>query len=385
MSDDETRRIGIITYHNGSNYGAALQAFALQEYLGTIYNDVKIINYDNYFISKGLRRIRWGRKPFDLYCTFIDVFSYEQNKKKVENFQKFFQNKYRLTQVFTREELKTSGAGVDICVSGSDQIWNPNLRGFLDDIYLGCIEGVMNRLSYASSFGNYRFENEQANGVLMRELRNFDGVTVRENANALFEKIGINARNVIDPTLLLDKKEWGKRLGIRDCIIGQAYLLIYPMTESDSIIKYGKEVAALRGLRPVVIGNYLKQLKGVTYIRDAGPLEFVNLFFFAEYVVTNSFHGTAFSINFEKNFISVLNKKSPERAVQLLNATGLSTRLVNGYQSYNLSDLIDDDFSRAREYLSKERKWARKYLSMYVGTKNNDIYNTRNNSWCQTF
>lgn len=355
-------KIGIITFHNGSNYGAALQTFALQEFLSFIYNDVIIINYDNYFISKGLRPIRWGKTLFDLYCAITDLFNLKNNKKKISNFKLFFDKYYNLSPLLTKEQLQKVGADVEICVSGSDQIWNPNLRGAIDDIYLGKIKGVTKRISYASSFGNYNFDNEEANHILYENLQMFSGITVREKADVLKEKLGFEAKNVMDPTLLLSKEDWSRSLNIIKKDTGIHYLLIYAMTEVNKVINYAKKIAKKRGLKPIVIGNYSRRINGVIYICDAGPKEFVELFLNADYIVTNSFHGTAFSINFEKQFISVMNPKSPERVKRLLDSLGMESRLVCIDAIDNLPDISDETFTRSKKYLMKNREFAYTYL-----------------------
>lgn len=353
-------KVGIITFHNGSNYGAALQAFALQEKVSDLYDEVYLINYKNRFIMQGLDRIRWGFSLHNIYFSLIDILNYKNNRKKIECFNKFFEDHYKLTALLSADELQAQNWNWDLIISGSDQIWNPLLNNGLDKIYFGEFAGVNNKISYASSLGAYRFDNGQWNQELTTYLKTFKKISVRENAKILEQKTGLHIEEVLDPTLLLSKREWKEHLKLN--VIDQKYLLVYAMNNFDNILAYAKKLAEQMQLELWVIGNSLKKSKNVKWINDIGPTEFVELFYNASYIVTNSFHGTAFSVNFGKSFSSIYNEKSPERVVRLLNTVQLGNYLVRDYKIINENKITQEELENAQRILQKERLVSIHYL-----------------------
>lgn len=355
-------KIGIVTFHNGSNYGAALQAYALQEKVRELYENVYIINYKNRFIMKGLDKIRWGMSLHNIYYTFVDMFNYRNNAKKISRFLDFFNRYYTLTELLDGQELKTKNWNWDLCISGSDQIWNPLLNQGLDDIYFGCFSGVKRKISYASSTGAYQFDNLKWNEEFKNYLASYEKISVRENAGRIKEKTGLDVTEVLDPTLLLSREDWKERFHLQST--NDRYVLVYAMNNIDAIIAYACEIARQLKMNVWVIGNYFRHRKNVRCISDAGPIEFVDLFFNASYVVTNSFHGTAFSLNFKKQFSSVYNQKSPERAKQLLERCGLKNRLIRDLSDNTVYHITDQEFEESQKWLMERRLDAEEFLKI---------------------
>ena len=352
-------KVGIITFHNGSNYGAALQTFALQEALRGICDSVYIINYDNRFISKGLDRFRFDMSLRGIYYLLSDIINLKNNTKKIKRFQDFFSQYYVLSDLMSKEQLKGEGLSLDVGISGSDQIWNPLLSRGVDDIYFLDIPGIKRKCSYASSVGSYKFDNEIYNKQIINLLSAYTSISVRENSELIAKSIDKEVRNVCDPTLLLTKDQWEKKLDLRRS--EDKYLLIYAMTDFQNITDYAIQIAQRKGLSIKYIGMPVKKFKNVKYITNAGPKEFVELFFNAEYVVTNSFHGTAFSVNFGKQFISLKNPKNPERAAYFLTSINAKNRLVADYKSFpadmtnteiqSIHNMLDDIVADSLDYL----------------------------------
>ena len=335
-------KAGIITFHNGSNYGASLQTFALQEAIKKEGLKVKIINYENRFISKGLNIIRIDPSLRGIYYAISDIMNIPHNYRKINRFRHFFLKYYDLTKPYSYNDLKTRGLLLDYGISGSDQIWNPLLQGKIDDIYFLGFPGIKNKISYGSSVGSYKFDNSKYNTEMKYLLSDFEKIAVREKSVALENVIRKKTINVCDPTLLLDMKDWEKKFNLKKN--KERYLLIYAMTDFKRIVEYSVKVGNCRGLKIKYIGNRIgSRKKGVEYINDAGPIEFVKLFYGAEYIVTNSFHGTAFSVNFKKQFISIINPKSPERAQCFLEQIGALERLID-YDQKIPADINEIDY-----------------------------------------
>lgn len=353
-------KVGFITFHNGSNYGAALQAFALQEAEKILGNEVYLINYDNRFISKGLDCVRFGFSVLGLYSFLTDIINYSTNGRKIKRFKDFFDRYYTLSALKTASQLKSTEESSDLGISGSDQIWNPNLNNKVDDIYFLNFGNFKNKISYGSSLGNYSFDNSKYNSQIKEYLSCYDRLSTREKSAKLGEIIGKPVTNVCDPTLLLDKNNWEKKLEIRR--LNPDYLLVYSLTDSDHVLDIAKQIADKRGLKVVCIGRSVHQHKGVNYILDAGSKEFVELFFNAGYVVTNSFHGTAFSINFNKQFLSIKHPKSPERAEHILFVTGLQSRLITQDSDIFKEDIDPTLFDIANKSLDELRAKSYRFL-----------------------
>ena len=350
-------KIGIVTFHNSSNYGAVLQSFALQKVLSDNYPNVEIVDYDNPFLAKGLRKIRFGLSLHSIYYTLVDILHYRSNSTKLNKFIDFFNNHYHLSRKMDKEELIKNGYELDVLVSGSDQIWNPLLNNGFDPIYFGSFPNVKKRVSYASSVGAYDFDNSEYNNQINELLNHYSSIAVREKAKKLSGIIKKDISEVLDPTLLLSEDDWKKEFNLEKS--DGNYLLIYALNDFDNVISIASKIAKERQLSIVFLGNHQIKNKDVRVVTDAGPVDFVKYFLDASYVVTNSFHGTAFSINFNKQFASVYNPKSPDRAKTLLDAVGLSSHLIKEGQP---NDLDDDEYSKTNKKLLSIRNESTKYL-----------------------
>ena len=294
-----------------------------------------------------------------IYFLLSDIVNLKNNSEKIKRFQDFFSQYYVLSDLMSKEQLKGEGLSLDVGISGSDQIWNPLLNRGVDDIYFLNIPGIKKKCSYASSVGSYKFDNEIYNKQIINLLSTYTSISVRENSEFIGKSINKEVRNVCDPTLLLTKEQWEKKLDLRQ--LENKYLLIYAMTDFRNITEYAIQIAQRKGLSIKYIGMPVNKNKNVKYITNAGPKEFVELFFNAEYVVTNSFHGTAFSVNFGKQFISLKNPKNPERAAYFLNSINAKNRLVDDYKFFpedmtnteiqSIHNKLDDIVADSMDYL----------------------------------
>ena len=361
-------KVGIVTFHKSSNYGAVLQSFALFHCLKTRVKDVEIIDYDNRFISRGLKKIRFGLSLHYMYYSLQDIRNYHNNSSKINKFKHFISSRYNLSRKMKKKELLRTGYDIDILVSGSDQIWNPLLNNGFDEVYFGCFPQVGRKLSYASSVGNYDFSDKVLNNQLKTLLSDYSHISCREKSKELSNATGMDVVEVADPTLLLDKNEWKESLETyKYSYASDDYLLIYALNDFNHIITIAERIAKEKGLKVFFIGNHNFTNKDIVLLNDLGPEEFINYFDHADYIVTNSFHGTAFSVIFGKQFVSVYNDKSPERARSLLQKIGLSSRLVKNEIP---SDIGTEELSFANEKLYELRQNSLKYLFSAVFEEN---------------
>ncbi|PCI58031.1 MAG: hypothetical protein COB45_01750 [Gammaproteobacteria bacterium] len=327
-------KIALVTIQNSNNYGAMLQAYATRVVFSE-YGEVQTINYDNDYLSHHLDLFRFDLSIRGVKMFIHDLLRFRYRYKAVKRF-KFFAKEYlNITSLVSSYDLLASKEYIyDIYVCGSDQIWNPtivNKNKLIDPIYFLSFAALgAGKLSYASSMGPYKYNKEE--GKLVKNLlSSFDGISVREKGaqEQLSSMITNNAiEHVLDPTLLLSKKDWLKILNIEEK--QGDYILVYTVPRSPlmkaAISYFSNELGF-----PIISLDqmFLPLVKVDKHVRDAGPIEFVKLFVNAKFVITDSFHGTCFALNFEKAFVSISPGKSSNRITSLFDALGVSNRMVS--------------------------------------------------------
>lgn len=349
------KKIGIITIHSDLNYGAALQAYALNQYLRNKGYKSEIINY-----------IKIPNHPRE-YPFPINIAYKLMNLPRLRRYRSFLKNSVSQRSYHSVEEMMQGFSGdYNVLMSGSDQVWNPMCGGLIDKLnpiyYLAFADkGKYKKIAYASSLGSYRF-NEDEKPRIKQWLGEYSHLSTREQSGGeyLTELLEREVKVVLDPTLLLNKREWMKVA--RPVSISEKYILVYYFDEIAECVAYARKIADKTGWKVAMMTNTAKRFPGVDInIPFCGPAQFLWLFANAQYVVTNSFHGTAFSVNFNKDFISVIKRNSPQRAQTLLNNVGLSDRLLTDISQVDgLSDMID--WAQANAKLAALRKDSTDYL-----------------------
>lgn len=349
-------KIGILTFQNTSNYGANLQAYALQETIKRTDFDCEIIDYvatqkngSGSFASKIHSKLR---KFLITICG---------GDKRVAEFKK---NNFILSKRYDDASIEQCNDEYDKFIVGSDQVWNLNLTDGNTRYLLDFVKNDNKKNSYAASIGSLTINNKDKE-ILRRYLSKINGVvSVREESARLYleSELGIKSTTVLDPTLLLTKGEWEKVASPKK--IKGKYVLIYQMGRSKSLIDRAQTEAKRIGAKVISIKPSLDNLVFGRNEFGAGPSEFVRLFLDAEEVFTNSFHGTVFSINFNKKFSVELLKKGDvnSRLIDILNACGLSSRIIG--DGYRPDDQIDYD--RVNEWLNENRKKSKDIIQEIV-------------------
>ncbi len=321
-------KIGILTFHAAHNYGAVLQCYALQEYLKSKGNEVFVIDYRSKYL---LDCYKWFNCKLFIKSivkfTFIKEWKKMLDKRKRSNkFETFIQNRLNIINVSI---LKTNF--FDYIVIGSDQVWNTKLTNGYDKYYWGqfCHPVQTKIISYSASLELIWPKDEDDN--VKKMLSNFERISVREKDLAIkLSSIFPNKKIVscVDPTLLLSKEEWNKiavKLNIRN-----RYVLYYQVRKS----KVGMDVASLlcKKLKcKLLILSASLNLDNSPECMYASPESFISLVKNAEFVVSSSFHGTVFSIIFEKKFISISNGTKDSRVKNLLTELNMMDHFI--YQS----------------------------------------------------
>lgn len=347
-------KIGIITIHSDLHYGAALQAFALNKILSERYES-KIIDY--------------RKKPTNLpQFSLLKMLVYHLvNIKKTVRYRKFLKYEISARSYRSVEKLMANfKEQYDVIVTGSDQVWNPAVGGMdtLNPVFFGAFvsKEKYKKISYASSVGNHVY-NEEEKRLVKKWLSEYSHIATREvfGQKQLEEILNVKVDLVVDPTLLMTKSEWLKVA--KPVAIKHKYVLVYNVgNHIDVDSEYARKIADENGWKVVFMSVRLTKDKNIDInIPHCGPAEFVWLFNNAEYIVTSSFHGVAFSINLEKNFINVYNPKSPQRIDMLLNSVGLEDRTVKSIEDLQLVKR-EINYQQASIQLDRLRKESYDYL-----------------------
>ena len=372
------KKIGIITFHKAHNYGAMLQAYALQKTLKKMNSEVYIIDYrddyvlNNYYLFK--MKIR-GEKPKNILKKIIkNVIFFNKKYKRYRNFEKFVKKYYNLSKKYKSEEkLKRDYPLYDIYITGSDQVWNTNITDGLKDAYtLNFGTDSTKRISYAASIGNNDID-EKYKKVYKEKLSKLDKISVREeNAKKALEKIiSKEIKVVLDPTMLLTSKEWEEIIQFEK-EEKEEYILSYVVEdnmEHQKIVNYLSEKTGLKVIHFEPKNNKYKNI--LKNANNVGPLQFVKLIKDAKYIVATSFHATIFSILFRKKFFIVPHVKTGTRVTNLLEKLSITDRTYEKFEEFKRIDYdFETDYDKVNKILKEERKKSLEFLNNVIEEKN---------------
>lgn len=321
-------KYGIITFHNAVNYGAALQTYALEHFLNQ--NDVccEVIDYVCPKIAGSYTAFRrYGSSPKDTLKALIKM---PVNLQKKRKFARFLKKNVVCSDVsYTPATIGECSRVYDGFIAGSDQVWNLDLTGDDLNYFLKFAAKGKKRFSYAASMGGTDLTDSKKQ-LLAAELDRMDCISVREEDAQQFLRALLKREVsvVLDPVFLLDGEEWAS---IAPASADEAYIFVYCLHE-DEVYEAAEKLAHLTGLKIVCVQNHMKKPINARYILSAGPDEFVSYIRNAEYVVTDSFHGAAFSILFRKNLKVLLKKKK----------VGLNGRMNTLLRMFSLKDAVVD-------------------------------------------
>ena len=341
-------KIGILTFHYSDNYGAVLQAFALKKYLESNGNSVEILNYNtSYLFMKNLDlRHKVVCKSWKAISILFGAY------KRMRAFDSFRKKHLDISgdRIESKNALKKyiNNNNFDYVIVGSDQVWNHDING-MDTAYFLDFKTNAQKISYAASFG----KSNISKGLMRkysRYLECFSAISVREKTaqTMLIPYLSQQVDIVPDPVFLLDKSIWNS-LASDERLIKRNYILCYILSGDRVIEKRMLEVAKNYQKKYKAQIVFLGRKEYKRLINDGydayftSPFQFLNLIKNAELVLTNSFHGTAFSVIFNKNFYSYVYTKTGvnlgSRIVDLLDYIGLSDRIVNDDKGVDLSEI----------------------------------------------
>ena len=355
-------KVGIFTFPNSQSFGAALQMYALYRAIQKLGYDVEIINYQNQYMKSCKHVI--GDSLSKRARLFASNMIHMRQRKAFLKFENANMCKYPSRVVNDSKKLYDIANRYGAVVCGSDQVWNPDITGSDISYFLSFCGENTKRIAYAPSFGVEEVPDNFGN-LISAELSKFSALSVREKAGSDLAKrlVGQELTIVSDPTFLLSYDEWTS-IELPHRFSNQDYILYYTIKSSESLWRQCKELSKKTGLKIIRVGgNAIKRIKNkgsmIDYACDLSPIEWLSLVHNARYIVTNSFHGTAFSIIYNKDFYVEFSSHTNSRLKQIVELAGLDARVLKDSVEIIPSNI---DFVKVEENMRSIKKTSAEYL-----------------------
>lgn len=367
-------KVAIITILDNTNYGTYLQALATGMAVRKLGYDVEVIHYTRQFMTpQGHSKLIFKERGFLRWLNRCVLHSQRKTYELRDRDYAFLESYIPVTKEYVGyEQLLAAPPQADIYLTGSDQVWNSFYnRGIDKSFYLDFAPQGTRRISYAASIGMSEIPAEEIDETI-RLLSKYQAITVREiSAKDILSGLGFSSEVVLDPTLLLDKDEWRRIASHYPFTECEPYLLTYSVEygKENSIIKhYAVQIAKKERLKiyHITYGGVPKDNYYDKIFSYATPDLFLNLMLHASFVVVSSFHGTAFSVNFNKPFITVSPSRFNSRIQSLLKITGLESCAVTD-DSRNLDCFSSINYDIVNERLAVQRNRSFLILSHMLG------------------
>lgn len=338
-------KVGIITFHRAVNYGAVLQAYALQHAIEKLGYEAYIIDYRCKEVDKAASPLL-GFRSGDSFKTATKKLVFRLRKNMA--FNSFMRKYVNLSpKTATNHNLEKMSDEYDAFFTGSDQVWNCRCSGNDETFFLNFVKDGKKKNAYAASFGTEKlFEDDPFDYKTL--LADFNSISVREKSGVdiVVSESGRKAQVTLDPTLLLSKEEWKPAVGKRP--IKEKYIFVYYIRESKDLLNYAGKLSEKTGYKVINAKNSKE------FFLKCSPSDFLAWIYYAEYFVTNSFHGTVFSLLFNKKFAIELDngKTVNNRSKELLELVGVDRTLA-----IDNIDLIskETDYTAVEKIIEAER------------------------------
>lgn len=360
-------KICTITCHDVYNFGASLQAYALMSYLQSLGHVVEIIDYKPDYLSRhyslfGVSNPKYRKNLFSRLV--YNVLKFPKRLWLLKN--KWIFDRYQKTHLVrtkkryrTNDEIKRDVPVADAYICGSDQVWNPLMKNGQDKaFYLDFVPKDKKKISYAASMAVDEIPT-QYKDFICQQISSFNFISVRETtAVRLLSEMGITSIQVVDPVFLLEKNFWAEQLKEKDVKFSkEKYILVYDFEKNPKVKEFVEDYALKNKLKIITV---FKSDYATLNIAIKDPNDFLAAIKNAEFVVSNSFHATAFSIIFQKQFV-VFNRKENvnTRMLDLLTMFGLSERLLTkdfagDVVNYNdINEFMESAVAKSKSFLEE--------------------------------
>lgn len=365
-------KIGILTLNSAHNFGASLQAYALQKALENLDFEPYIINYRYNkvdYVYNPYRRSKKGSLDIKFYLSRIKLHTLDKYKiRKYNNYEKFFEDYLNLTPSYkTLNQLMDVDWDYDFYICGSDQIWNSHItRGLQPPYFLDFLPKDSKKIAYAASLGTDTI-NEYDIPIFKRYLFNMDCISVREGSsiNAIKECTDKPVDVTLDPTLLLEKNDYDA-LKIDPEFKDKDYIFVYVIDRNEELYQIAEKISQEENLPVVFSSPYLQPDKvfknQMAEVWDMGPREFLGAIANAKYVVTNSFHGNIFSILYKKPFISAPHYITSARVLEFLDSINLKQVLFTDSNEFTTIHDVNIDYDDVEKRLEDLKEHSINFL-----------------------
>lgn len=361
------KKVGVMTWYKYQNYGSALQACAMSYVIKKMGYTAEFINYEpqKAYVDKLTNKVLIKKIKITIEDIVQPKFQSDLLKQK---FKRFMESRIVETKPKnTLPELSELNDLFDAFICGSDQIWSPN--NFDDKYFLSFIKDSDKIIAYAPSIGLPQIANEVIKDRIGKEVKRIKYISLREKQGTQLVKslYAVDAKTVLDPSLLLTSKEWDDYIEIDKCVenLEGDYILCYFLGNEKRYFKQVKKIAKILNLKPFIIPVFKKgKIKKISY--EVGPEEFISLIKNAKYVCTDSYHGMLFSINYNipfsvfKRFKNMDAVNQNSRINSILEILGLQKRIMERVVDAKIVKKCD--FTNANSILENERKKSLLYL-----------------------
>ncbi|WP_028911843.1 polysaccharide pyruvyl transferase family protein [Prevotella sp. MA2016] len=356
-------KIGTLTFHRAQNYGGVLQCYALLKFLQNQGYDVEVVDYRCPKIERAYRII----DTYSFKSILASLLYLAKRIKAKKNFASFRKKYLKISDKKFKSPGDFSGQ-YDICIMGSDQVWTLRLVGGFNPIFYGDFSPSIRKIGYAVSIAEINHFSVEERNVMAKHIDNFTRFSTREDSfrDEMIRLSGKKVYSVLDPSLLLSMNEYDPILELPQ---EENYILYYqqeyhPLTKNLIV-----DIAHQVGAKMVVVVTGTKEHYDIPcHYYDTDSLsvpKFLGLFKKAKVVFTSSFHGTAYSIVFRKDFYFVANY-APDRARNLLVKCGAEDRLVYSTDKVAFSKV---DYSKVEPCLENHRKESMQFLISAIENK----------------
>ncbi|HHX68428.1 MAG TPA: polysaccharide pyruvyl transferase family protein [Gallicola sp.] len=364
-------KVGIITMHRVVNYGSFLQAYATQKIIENLGHDCEIIDYvfpNKWHYEHGLKK---NKQIKSMLSKFLGSFLYYAQPTKQQKIMTSVNKHLKLSRTYkSPEEIHKNPPKYDVYCTGSDQTWNPkHMKG--DSTFMLSFAPIHSRkISFSASLGCSNIDDKYKS-IYKKYLSQYNSISIREanGLNLIKELSGKEATVTLDPTLLLNKKQWLEIVTKHNIFTKKNYILFYPMYHSFDPRPYIYELLKmLQDKTKYDVFTFERLPKNLNiknvFVGNCDVDDFLQLFLNASFVVTNSFHGTAFALNFGIPLYSIIKKDNDpdDRQINLLKYLNIEHCAVPLEKNFN-EIMPYYDIKNQQEKLSQLREISINYLN----------------------
>ena len=368
-------KVGLITYHSAYNFGSVMQAYATQEVLRSIAGNCEVINYRTAEQKRVYAIFKWekGAKFIkSLVKNILIIPTYRNRVERAKKYEIIIEKLFDLSkEVIEPQDVYSMWGKYDLIVSGSDQIWNKHSNelenvswDYMKPYLLSGYKGK--KVSYASSLTNM---SDDEIAYILPDIKTFNYISFREEKTAkkLRDEFGVENSSVLDPTFLLTKEEWVRKLSLKH-EESNDYILFYVLSRRSEIkhmMSVVKEIGKKTGKKVKMISPLATSSSGhgVEVLEEVDPIDFMNLIYNASMVVTDSYHGTILSVNLGKDVYSVCKGfPSDFRKIDVLNRLGMSARIISNPEELLAKEYEPIDYMVVNDKIESLRSESLNYL-----------------------